>query len=308
MKATRAAGAKIPCVRPRAIVRCGAKRSAPTRSTASGRSPDNDDGAAKYVAFLNTFPPGAVVYFVGIPTAFSRARCGASHAARLAAVVVSWQFKRDMSMEYPPYFPRSQFPVPQVGPAYRSGLLPVFLLLLAWLLPACTTSKPTLVVLVGGAGLSQLGELGENISALCPDADVIEAGGWDGFRADLQRVVRDHPCEGLILVGHSFGCQTIADAAAGISAVDLAVMIDPAWDDITLPRSVVSCLWYQRADPGLERMALIRNGGRPVTIAGDHNNICHSPRLIADVSQVARDISAHNARRHLLRSMLAPPR
>lgn len=191
------------------------------------------------------------------------------------------------------------------GLAHRP-MLPL-LLLLTLLLPACATSKPTLVVLVGGAGLSQLGELGANISARCPDADVIETGGWDGFRADLKQVVRDHPCEGLILIGHSFGCQTIARDAAAISAVELVVMIDPAWDDITLPPSVASCLWFQRADPGIERTAIIRNGGRPVTISGDHNDICHSSQLIARVAQVAQDISAQNARRQRLRTMLAPP-
>ena len=70
------------------------------------------------------------------------------------------------------------------------------LLLMAWLLPGCSSSKPTLVLLVGGAGLSQLGEIGENISARCPDANVIETGGWDGFRANLKQVVKDHPCQG----------------------------------------------------------------------------------------------------------------
>jgi hypothetical protein len=182
------------------------------------------------------------------------------------------------------------------------------LLLMACLLPGCATSKPTLVVLVGGAGLSQLGEIGANISARCPDADVIESGGWDGFRANLKQVVRDHPCQALILIGHSFGCQTIAQAAADISRVELVVMIDPAWDDITLPSSVVSCLWYQRGDAGVERMAIITNGGRPETISGDHNDICHSPRLIAEVSQIVNNISVSTERRRLLRTLLDPPR
>jgi pimeloyl-ACP methyl ester carboxylesterase len=184
----------------------------------------------------------------------------------------------------------------------NSPALPL-LLLVALFLPGCATSKPTLVVLVGGAGLSQLGDLGENISALCPDADVIETGGWDGFRADLRQIIRAHPSAGLVLVGHSFGCRTIADAAADLPAVDLAVMIDPAWDDITLPPTVYSCLWYQRADEGLERRAVITNGGRPELVSGDHNDICHSPQLIAEVSQAVRNISARHAMQQRLRDL-----
>ena len=183
----------------------------------------------------------------------------------------------------------------------------VLLLLLVLFLPGCATSKPTLVVLVGGAGLSQLGELGENISAICPDADVIETGGWDGFRADLKRVVKEHPSQSLILVGHSFGCQTIANDAGAISTVELAVMIDPAWDDITLPRTIRSCLWYRRAADGMERTAIIRNGGAPTIIAADHNDICHSPRLMNEVAQVIKNISERNAMQQRMRSMLAPP-
>ena len=165
------------------------------------------------------------------------------------------------------------------------------LLLVGCLLPGCAASKPTLVVLVGGAGLSQLGEIGANILAQCPDAAVIETGGWDGFRADLKQVVKDHPCEGLVLIGHSWGCQTIAQAAADISRVNLVVMIDPAGDDVTLPPSVVSCLWYQRSDADVERMATISNGGSPEIIEGDHNSICHSPRLIAEVSQIVSEMT-----------------
>jgi pimeloyl-ACP methyl ester carboxylesterase len=185
----------------------------------------------------------------------------------------------------------------------RQHAMPAFLLSLVVLfLPACATSKPTLVVLVGGAGLSQLGEVGETISALCPDADVVETGGWDGFRADLKRFVKEHPSQGLVLIGHSFGCQTIAQAAGDIQGIDLVVMIDPAWNDFTLPPTVSSCLWYQRAEDGMERRATIRNGGRPTLVNGDHNDICHSPPLIAQVARVVRDISERKAMRERLRN------
>ena len=175
----------------------------------------------------------------------------------------------------------------------------VVVALVVWLgmmLGGCTTGKPTLVLLVGGAGLSQLGELSENISASCPDADVVETSGWDGFRADLGSYVRSHPYQGVVLIGHSFGCKTIAESAASMSNVDLAVMIDPAWDDFALPPSIRSCLWYQRAeDGGPERRSTIINGGRPMVVSGDHGEICHSPQIMAQVTQMVRGISARHA-------------
>jgi pimeloyl-ACP methyl ester carboxylesterase len=178
-----------------------------------------------------------------------------------------------------------------------------FLFVVCWaFLTGCVATKPTRVVLVGGAGLSQLGELGSNISAMCPDADVVETGGWDGFRGDVKRAATEPPCQSVILIGHSFGCQTIADAAADLDRVDLVVMIDPAWDDMTVPRSVKSCIWYQRSDEaGMERRSVVRNAGRPVVIAGDHNDICHNARLMAEVSRIVRDMSDRSAMQERMR-------
>jgi pimeloyl-ACP methyl ester carboxylesterase len=183
---------------------------------------------------------------------------------------------------------------------FRIGSL-CLLLLSAVIFPACVPTKPTRVILVGGAGLSQLGDVGMTISAMCPDTDVIETGGWDGFRGDVGRAATEPPCQSVILIGHSFGCRTIADAAANLRRVDLVVLIDPAWDDITLPRSVMSCVWYQRSeDAGMERRAIVRNGGRPIVVPGDHNHICHNERLREDVGQLVRNINDRNALRQRL--------
>lgn len=181
----------------------------------------------------------------------------------------------------------------------------VMLLLVAQFMGGCSEPKPTRVLLVGGAGLSQLGELGEALVASCPEAEIVETGGWDGFRADLKRIAAERPDQRLILIGHSFGCETIAEAAVGLDNVDLVVMIDPAWDDMTLPRNVISCLWYQRADEGMERRAAVRNGGRPKVIAGDHNSICHSAQLIAEVTRVVGDISRRRAMQQYMRNPMA---
>jgi len=133
---------------------------------------------------------------------------------------------------------------------------------------------------------------------------VVETGGWDGFRGDVERAATDPPCQGVILIGHSFGCETIARAAAHMRGVDLVVMIDPSWDDITL-RPGLSCMWYQRAeDGGMERRAAVRNGGRPVIVAADHNGMCHNAQVIAEVAQAVRNISERRAIQQRLRNLL----
>jgi len=178
----------------------------------------------------------------------------------------------------------------------------IVMLLMTWMLGGCGEPKTTRVLLVGGAGLSQLGELGSTIAAMCPDAQVDETGGWDGFRADLKHIAGQHPDQTVILIGHSLGCQTIAEAAAQLPRVDLVVMIDPAWDDITLPRSIVSFMWFQRAEDGIERRATVLNGGHPRIISGDHNGICHSPELISEVARAVNDISQRRAMQQRMRN------
>src|SRR5262245_58720253 len=154
--------------------------------------------------------------------------------------------------------------------------------ILAVFLFAGCARKPTLVITVGGLGFSQVGSVRRAIQQQCPDADVISAGAWDAYKSDLPRIIRESPRDHLVLVGHSLGCQTIAETAKKVAKVDLVVMIEPAWDDIRLPRNVARCLWYQRTDFGWERRASVA-GASPATIKGGHNDVPHSKELIAAV-------------------------
>lgn len=54
-------------------------------------------------------------------------------------------------------------------------------------------------------------------------------------------------------------------------------------------------MWYQRAEVGIERRAVIKGGGRPTVVSGDHAWICHSPRLMEEVSRAVLDISDRRA-------------
>jgi pimeloyl-ACP methyl ester carboxylesterase len=149
--------------------------------------------------------------------------------------------------------------------------------------------KPILVVTVGGLGYSQMGDVRRAIDRRCPKAKVISAGWWDAYKSDLPRIIRKSPHDHLVLIGHSFGCQTVAQAARKVSKVDLVVFIDPAWNDIRLPRNVERCLWYRRSDFGWARKAKVI-GASAATIRGGHNDIPESKELIAGVVKAINEI------------------
>jgi pimeloyl-ACP methyl ester carboxylesterase len=95
------------------------------------------------------------------------------------------------------------------------------------------------------------------------------------------------------MVGHSFGCGAIAEAAEKLPKVELAVFIDPAWNDFKLPHTIAHYLWFQRSNFGLEREAkIIGARQRPVTIQGGHNDIPHSDVLIAGIVNAVRQVNA----------------
>ena len=167
----------------------------------------------------------------------------------------------------------------------RAAVWPRLLALLLGVLcfAGCAHPEPTLVVVVGGLGISQLGDLRHEVQRQCPQAKVVNAGGWDGYKSDLKAIATAKPHEHIIFVGHSFGCGAIAEAASQLPRVDLAVFIDPAWNDFPLPRTVARCLWFRRSGGGLEREARVVGAPGPKVIKGGHNDIPHSPELIASV-------------------------
>jgi predicted alpha/beta hydrolase family esterase len=144
----------------------------------------------------------------------------------------------------------------------------------------CEKQKPTLVVMVGGLGFSQLADVRKAVQKECPDATVVNAGGWDGYKANLGAILKSKKYEHVVMVGHSFGCGAIAEAAKDVEKVELAVFIDPAWDDFKMPGTIGRHMWFKRSKFGIEREARIVGAARPVTIEGGHNDIPHSEVLI----------------------------
>ena len=163
------------------------------------------------------------------------------------------------------------------------GIKFIMMLLAIGAIFGCAKPRPTLVVVVGGLGLSQLGDVRRAVQSQCPGADVVNAGGWDWYKADLPEIVRNKPHQHVVFIGHSFGCGAIAEASRQVKAVELAVFIDPAWSDFHLPTTIGRYLWYKRSGFGIEREAQIVGASNPQTIRGGHNDIPHSPELIAGV-------------------------
>lgn len=146
-----------------------------------------------------------------------------------------------------------------------------------------------MVITVGGLGFSQMGSVRRAIQKECPDAQVISAGFWDAYKSDIVDVIRKSPRKHLVLIGHSLGCQTIADAAGKVKKVDLLVLIEPAWDDIKVPRKVERSLWFQRTEFSIVRQARV-SGASPKKIDGGHDTIPHSPELVAEVVQAINQL------------------
>lgn len=158
-------------------------------------------------------------------------------------------------------------------------------------LTACAKPQPTVVVLVGGLGMSQLGDVKAAVKQRCPEADVVSAGWWDAYKEDPAALAREKPRERIIMVGHSFGCKTVAEAAAKLPAIDLAIFIEPAWNDVTVPRNVRRVLWFQRSEIGFTRKAKILAGVKPVVINGGHNTVTESPTLISGIVEAINQVT-----------------
>ena len=186
--------------------------------------------------------------------------------------------------------------------------LPLLLLILS--LTGCARPEPTLVVVVGGLGLSQLGDLRHAVIKECPEATVVSAGAWDAYKSDLKSLATKKPHEHIIFIGHSFGCESIAKTAADMPKVDLTVFIDPAWDDFHLSPTISKYLWYRRSNFDIEREAKII-GATPKIINGNHNGIPHSPELIAEVVAAVNataNSSAPKSQKHTQTASAAPTR
>jgi pimeloyl-ACP methyl ester carboxylesterase len=110
-------------------------------------------------------------------------------------------------------------------------------------------------------------------------------------------MIQDSPHDHLVLIGHSLGCETIAQAAGEVKRVDLLVLIEPAPDDIRLPKNVGLCLWYQRTNfDFFIRMAKVF-GPSPIKINGGHNDVPQSKEVVAAVVKAINRIPVRDRKK-----------
>lgn len=149
--------------------------------------------------------------------------------------------------------------------------------------------KPVLVITVGGLGFSQMGNLRHAIDKRCNNADVQSAGAWDAYKTDLVAMVKKSPHKHVVLIGHSLGCGAIDQAAEKLPKVDLLVFLEPAWDEIRVPRQVQKVLWYRRTNFDFIRPGTIR-GFKPIDIQGGHNDVPNATPVIEQVVKTINEI------------------
>lgn len=170
------------------------------------------------------------------------------------------------------------------------------LLFLSAILASCSPPDSTevqngtsaIVVVVGGLGGSQLKDLYSTIVLKCPKVTVIWAGDNDAYQTNVLTLINNVKKDAntkIVLIGHSFGGDTVDKAADQLESVDYLALIDPVapgWGDMTLSSHAKSYDLFIRSDFIGPRDAVIA-GAAYTVIQGGHNTIPHDPQVIDDI-------------------------
>lgn len=131
----------------------------------------------------------------------------------------------------------------------------------------------TLTVLVPGLGASQLDNL------RIKDSVVVNE--WDGYKTDLIEFLKNVKYSHLILIGHSYGCNTVLNDAIKFPNLIKIVLIDPVAEEgneLNIITAVPINLFYRSELIG-PVTAKIYNDGIQLTgqiVKGSHNTIPHT--------------------------------
>jgi pimeloyl-ACP methyl ester carboxylesterase len=151
--------------------------------------------------------------------------------------------------------------------------------------PATVTGKgKTLVIVCGGLGEAQTGDIVARLETI-PTLTVISASNWDGYKANIVSLYNANKETKLVLIGHSFGSETVITACKSIPFVDCLILIDPVatdWGSLELPHNIGSNIVFYRSDYFGPKTANIA-GGNEITIDGGHNDLPHNPIVIEKI-------------------------
>jgi hypothetical protein len=152
--------------------------------------------------------------------------------------------------------------------------------------PATVTGKgKTLVIICGGLGEAQTGDIVARLEAI-PTLTVVSCDSWDGYKTDIVSLYISNKENKTILIGHSFGSETVINACKSIPFVDIIILIDPVatdWGEMTAPKNVGEIMLFYRSQYFGPKTAKINEGPEPITVEGDHNSLPHSNVVINSI-------------------------
>lgn len=154
----------------------------------------------------------------------------------------------------------------------------------------------TLVVAVGGLGASQMASV-EAAFRVFPKYQVVSAGAWNGYAADLPSLVSAHLLPRVAIIGHSFAAIPILEFIKNHrNMIHYAGFLDPVSDEAfvsswAMPDDHPPFRWIQRTKFGIEAKLTITNAGEPTLIDASHNDLPHLHEVldmfIGDVGALA---------------------
>ena len=149
------------------------------------------------------------------------------------------------------------------------------------------------IITVGGLGSSCMGTI-EDAFRADPKCKVLSAGAWDGYKANLEGIIKANPSPVVAAIGHSFaGIPILKLIEKGL--LQYAGLIDPVsckWFCSSYPMPSVhpKFYWCRRSMPGIERMMDIPGAGEPEIVQGWHNGIPHSQEVVSRLQTDIADI------------------
>ena len=151
-----------------------------------------------------------------------------------------------------------------------------------------------LVISSGGFGHNQNDDIEAAVVKRCPKADMVSVAPWDAYKIDLLPVIEAYgQNKKIVLIGHSFGCDSAIHTSFRMKHVDLLVLIDPVstkWGDLPFPCNAVRILAYKRSIAIGPPVAKI-DGLNIQNITGGHNDLPHDPLVIDPVIALINELS-----------------
>lgn len=117
--------------------------------------------------------------------------------------------------------------------------------------PPPIKSQDTLILLFGGLGKSQVGDIQIWINKTYPTIGCVTFGEWDSYKNDISAYLKKCTYKKVILIGHSFGCAEICQDSVNIPKVQLTILLDPVafdWNDLIVPASIQKTLVFRRTE------------------------------------------------------------